>query len=454
METLLETVVPHSYEDDFELWEVELSQNTGELHTNYPVETMIAEERAALFIGRVAMNGLSCPETSSPSSGIESLHDAIKVAAQGNQQARKVIETNVRTDVIERTLKSGHVCSPVPLTFTEDGRLVQFSQTLESVMANTLKYVSDNSIMRERAEAEVSNNFLIEELYRSGFFEANNLVVFSPAEDLPEYGFFTETMSCNIQVISATETGLELTTAFVSGVNMPGGKRHDLGAIGLIGDRFGKELRGKTPAQIIGAPIMVDKSLMPNGAASAVEWYDDALGGTFFGEIAVRRNYKYYTEECRQREVKYESLSQTITDELIARSGQINSPQQACRLLNKLSGEKTIELAISDNQIDSRVFGAESADYIEQARHLHSVGDYLGVELLTEKAKEHDQSSSCPSAMGVKQDSSFGTDSNKSDETCEFVSKKCPKCGTKNVKTTVTSREIKGACGCKSKINK
>ena len=52
METLLETVVPHSYEDDFELWEVELSQNTGELHTNYPVETMIAEERAALFIAR------------------------------------------------------------------------------------------------------------------------------------------------------------------------------------------------------------------------------------------------------------------------------------------------------------------------------------------------------------------------------------------------------------------
>ncbi len=454
METLLETVVPHSPDVDFELWEQEFPQNTGELHANYPLETMIAEERAARFIGRVAMNGLSRPETSSPISGIESLHDAIKLAARGNQQARKVIETNVRTDVIERTLKSGHVCTPVPLTFTEDGRLIQFSQTLESVMSNTLNYFSDNPIMIQRAKAEVSNNFLIEELYRSGFFEANNLVVFSPAEDLPEYGFFTETMSCNIQVVSATDGGLELTTAFVSGVNTPGGKRHDLDAIGLIGDRFGKDLRGKTPAQIISSPLMVNRSIMPNGAASAAEWYDDALGGTFFGERVVRRNYEAYSKECRQREVKYESLTQTITNELIAQSGQINSPQHASRLLNKLSGEKTIELAISDSQIDSRVFGAESAGYIEQARQFASRGDYVGVELLTAKAKEHDQSSSCPSAMGVKQDSSFGTDSNKSDETCEFVSKKCPKCGTKNVKTTVTSREIKGACGCKSKINK
>jgi hypothetical protein len=89
-------------------------------------------------------------------------------------------------------------------------------------------------------------------------------------------------MSCNIQVVSATDGGLELTTAFVAGVSAPGGKRHDLDVIGLIGDRFGKDLRGKTPAQIISSPLMVDRSIMLNGAASAAEWYDDALGGTFF----------------------------------------------------------------------------------------------------------------------------------------------------------------------------
>jgi hypothetical protein len=37
---------------------------------------------------------------------------------------------------------------------------------------------------------------------------------------------------------------------------------------------------------------------------------------------------------------------------------------------------------------------------------------------------------------------------NKSDEECEFISKKCPECGTKNVKTKVTKTRISGSCGC------
>lgn len=37
------------------------------------------------------------------------------------------------------------------------------------------------------------------------------------------------------------------------------------------------------------------------------------------------------------------------------------------------------------------------------------------------------------------------------DEDCEFVSKQCPLCEKKNVKTTVTKTEISGDCGCKVK---
>jgi hypothetical protein len=37
---------------------------------------------------------------------------------------------------------------------------------------------------------------------------------------------------------------------------------------------------------------------------------------------------------------------------------------------------------------------------------------------------------------------------NKSDEDCEFVSKQCPMCGAKNVKTKVTKNSISGSCGC------
>jgi hypothetical protein len=37
------------------------------------------------------------------------------------------------------------------------------------------------------------------------------------------------------------------------------------------------------------------------------------------------------------------------------------------------------------------------------------------------------------------------------DKDCEFVSKSCPKCGEKNVKTKVTKTHISGACGCRVK---
>ena len=42
-------------------------------------------------------------------SRIESLHDAIQKAAEGNPEARRLVESNVRTDIMERTRKAGHV---------------------------------------------------------------------------------------------------------------------------------------------------------------------------------------------------------------------------------------------------------------------------------------------------------------------------------------------------------
>lgn len=36
----------------------------------------------------------------------------------------------------------------------------------------------------------------------------------------------------------------------------------------------------------------------------------------------------------------------------------------------------------------------------------------------------------------------------KSDDDCEFISKECPSCHTKNVKTVVTKNRISGSCGC------
>lgn len=48
-------------------------------------------------------------------------------------------------------------------------------------------------------------------------------------------------------------------------------------------------------------------------------------------------------------------------------------------------------------------------------------------------------------------DTIFGKGTAQSNEDCEFISKECPNCHAKNVKTKVTSKEISGSCGCRVK---
>jgi hypothetical protein len=36
-------------------------------------------------------------------------------------------------------------------------------------------------------------------------------------------------------------------------------------------------------------------------------------------------------------------------------------------------------------------------------------------------------------------------------QNCDFISKMCPQCKAKNVKTHVTATHISGSCGCKKK---
>jgi hypothetical protein len=51
-------------------------------------------------------------------------------------------------------------------------------------------------------------------------------------------------------------------------------------------------------------------------------------------------------------------------------------------------------------------------------------------------------------SLGFGNQSDDKESSKDDDGECEFVSKSCPSCGVKNVKTTVTKTHIKGTCGC------
>jgi hypothetical protein len=115
-----------------------------------------------------------------------------------------------------------------------------------------------------------------------------------------------------------------------------------------------------------------------------------------------------------------------------------------------------VEQAVVDNSIDARVFGVEAAYRIEAARHYYEAGDMERMLQATQAAKVRETSSSCPGGGGGEQNSAStagesgkGSKSNSSDlEDCDFVSKECPKCHKKNVKTTVRKGKYYGACGC------
>lgn len=425
-------------EQDFDLWEQECVECVvppdfvpevmlvTELH-----EDIRAKEKAAHLIGSVALGATTEVESDKTDKPIRSLYDALTLAKDGEIEAKRVVESNVSTDVIERTIKTGHVMKPLPLHVSSDGKIHQYGQRLDSIQANSLRYASDNPVMRARTEAEVTNSYRLEELNRTGQLDDYNFVVISKAENLPEYGFFTDTMSCSIQVVTKDDTGhLSQESAFVAGKSSVDGELHIDQTVNKLGQRVGVDYAGKTTAEIIGMPLLVHKNKMPNGVIDFVKFIDDCAGGTFFGEDRLAQDYLEYQKECYLREASFLPKIQTITEELIARSEEITSPLAATRVLSSISGNHMVEYAISDTTINPNVFGMVSAGYIEKARQAQMIGDVQNINHFMGLAKKHEQSSSCPSAdknpAGIDEDE-LGIVSSKDEDQYGSLTFKCRK---------------------------
>jgi hypothetical protein len=389
------------------------------------------------------------------------LLEALHRAHEGDTEARRLVEMNVRTDVIERTIKAGHIMK-VNLAVNERGQVVQHGQTAEDIQANSLRYAAQSWQMLERTQAETRNMFRIEELYRRGLLEDNYFVVISRAADnmtleqAEAVGFFTRTMSCAIQTTTVEGQGLTTESAFVAGKAHAQADRHDARTVANLGAQLHIDLAGKTAAQLIDTPLLIPKRLMPGGVIDAARWYDDAAGSTFFGEAKPRQDYLEFLQQCQQREAELEPTVQTIVDELIAHAPAIHMPVEATERLGKLSGAHMLQRAVVDERIDGLVFGAESAAYLEAARYHAAHGDREQANAFLTRAQAADTSSSCPGAgKGEQSADADGQEKDGKDEggDCDFISKKCPLCGAKNVKTLIRKlpggqKHISGSCGC------
>jgi len=411
--------------------------------------------RAAQFIGRIVSgHTVECDlEGDELKTEYGSLFDAIRAAGEGNVEARDMVRTNVRTDVTERTIKSGHV-SKVTLQVDKEGRVYQYGQSMRSIQANSLRFglAVNNWQMRERSKIEAINSFRIEHFNKQGLLHNHSFVVFScvpdnmSQEEQKESGFFTDTMSCAIQVTTIKDGNLTTETGFVAGVKQSGGERYDAEAVVRVAKKLGVDLSGKTTTEILNTPLLVPNALIKNGTIDLVKLWDEEEG-TFFGRSEQPQDYLRYLQKCQEREDMLQPKVDLITQELIDQAPYIRNEVEASQLLDTLSGKHMIEQAVFDESIDPHVFGDISAIAIYQARRAFEIGDNTTALAYIDHAKAHDDSKSCPGGPGKSKDSS----TIESSESCTFVSKKCPKCGAKNVLTTVTATKIRGVCGCSAR---
>lgn len=432
-----------------------------------------ARHKASALIGAVAVGAWQPEqsaglETNKPV--IQSLHEAIQSAARGDKQGRKYAEASAGTDVLERTIKAGHVIS-AKVDIAADGSLWQNGQDDLTIQANSLRYGSTLPGMDQRTEAETRNSFRIKAALQAGLLEDNVILVASRAPDdmtqqqMKQAGFFTDTMSCSFQLISKSGNQLVIESAFVAGVKEPEMLRHDGQTIARLGAKLGLSLEGLSATELLDRPILLPKSFARNGVIDIAALYDECAGGNvFFGQRVPKQDYVTFREQCRKREQSYQTDIAAIVDELIAEAPTIKSAVEATVRLNKISGKRMIMRAATDLSIDSYVFGRAAAGHIEMARWHEQNGNYELARREQFRAIEQDQSSSCPgvakprnASSATETDEQLGVEKvskSAEDGDCTFESDECPECHTKKVKTTVkkitaTKKEVTGDCGCR-----
>lgn len=423
-------------------------------------------ERFIHSVGSTAFTGvevIKSYETSDEPVKSENLRDGIHWAAWGNSEARRMIETDVLTDMIERTIKSGHVMK-VGIEIGQDGELLQHGQRLKSVYAMALRHASESWQIEERTKAETRNGFRIKDLLAQGALEDYCFVVISRCADnmtdeaLTDAGFFVDTMSCSIQSTTLESGGLTMESAFVAGVGSPGGEQHDKNTVEAMGAELGVDFHDKTAAEIIDTPILIHKSLMPNGVIDLVKLYDSHAGGTFFGEDKERQDYLQYLGLCRQREADLRPLVTKITDQLIDEASAIQTPIQAVKRLHELSQENMVEKAVEDTTINPKVFGEVAARHIESARLHTQNGNHELAEQARQNAQRTAVSSSCPSSMEKEllesSNRESGEKSNSGTESISLDGKiRCIKCKESVPKKQVVKKECWQCPKCNFKVD-
>ena len=369
-------------------------------------EDQLAWQRAKRLMrtsGSLAVVG-TFPEKNNHQPGVSlNLLEAIHSAAAGDENGINMMDQNIETDYIERSFKAGSI-TEVELQADSQEGFGQHGQSLDSVNANSWRFVGRIRQMRERLAAEARNKYRQDIAHEKGLLEDNYLVVFScvpddmTREELIEEDFFVDTMSCSMQATTAQEGKVMLESAFVAGARHPKAERHDLRAVRYVAKKLGTDFDDKSTTGILDSPLLVPKRLMPNGIVDLAALFDEAEG-TFFGEDKPQEDYVRHREFWRQRQADLKPMVEAIRRQLISERHTFKVPTDATKRLGKLSEKAGVRNAVDDELINPRVFGSVAATHIQQARTHRALGNYELADAALQKAERTAKSSSCPGSI-------------------------------------------------------
>ncbi|HET8669846.1 MAG TPA: hypothetical protein VFM05_04245, partial [Candidatus Saccharimonadales bacterium] len=387
------------------------------------------------FLGSIAIRG-EAGELQAAANNESTLMSAIQCAAGGDQRALRVVKNNVGTDLAERLFKSAHQ-TRVRMQISQDN-MHQEGRNITDLHRNALEHTVLVPEMLRRTTIELQNGLLFPLLYHRGVFKTHDAVIFSTSPtkmsltQKKAYNFFADTETCSIQRLSAEGGDMVLETAFVAGKRTPGSERHDIQVIRRLAAERGIELPSSDGTDMLGFVFLIPKHEL-SGVEDIVRWYDDAAGGTFYGEEKPRQDYKQYALQCEERSSSFSDTVQAITSQLISEAHTFQTALDANLRLDELSQQHSVKRAVRDVSINEAVFGKEAAMHIQEARFFIDRGEFDRAEQAEARAQATADSGSCPwlknllSGEGDQTDPS-GSESSQS-ELSEKRRGKCPYCG-------------------------
>lgn len=396
------------------------------------------------------------------------------MAPEGDKVAEMGGVTSVVT-MLQESLSPHTNIIEVEVYVDDEGTVWQYAQNDQSIAQNTLAI--DHSVT---AQAESANLLAVGPLVRDGHLRHDGppLWEFSviPEGDraaLRQKGYFMHTMSFIARRISVGPDGRTLTirSHFMAGADFvriaqelgpveteqdviareaaAQSTRHDKSVLG----RFFREalkVHGGVQATSDGflrQAGFIDEAAFEGGEAGVIATLDaitaQEIGAdvVFYGVRGVTADHTEFLE--RRRHAQHD-LIETAKSLWAQARAEVRKPgvcpQDVPGILKELS-KAVIADKVLAGQADIMVLGSRAAVTALATIEAFHAGDITRAEELRNQTIELTQPGGCPPAE------------DRSSATCEFMSKECPKCGKKNVWTTISrlisgKKRISGSCGC------